>query len=106
MLWSLLEYDFYFALAGLFITGFFITTLWSYTYLLIQEETATKYMGRVISYNDMFFMLSNVATALFIGYAAKWGVSLEGITFSLGLGFFVVAGYYSWFKKHYLDDKN
>ncbi len=106
MLWSLLEYNFYFALAGLFITGFFITTLWSYTYLLIQEETDVKYMGRVISYNDMFFMLSNVATALFIGYASKWGVSLEGITFTLGLGFFVVAGYYSWFKKHYLDDEN
>jgi len=102
ILWSQLEYNFYFALIGLFITGFFITTLWSYTYLLIQEETETKYMGRVISYNDMFFMLSNVATALFVGYASKWGLSLEGITFTLGLGFFVVAGYYVWFKKKYL----
>ncbi len=106
MLWSLLEYNFYFALVGLFITGFFITTLWSYTYLLIQEETDTKFMGRVISYNDMFFMLSNVATALFIGYASKWGLSLEGITFTLGLGFFIVAGYYRWFKKQYLNDDN
>ncbi len=103
MLWSLLEYNFYFALLGLFVTGFFITTLWSYTYLLIQEETDAKYMGRVISYNDMFFMLSNVATALFIGYASKWGLSLEGITFTLGIGFFVVAGYYLWFKKWYVD---
>ena len=102
ILWSQLEYNFYFALVGLFITGFFITTLWSYTYLLIQEETDPKFMGRVISYNDMFFMLSNVATALFIGYAAKWGVSLEGITMTLGFGFFVVAGYYVWFKKQYL----
>lgn len=106
MLWSLLEYNFYFALVGLFITGFFITTLWSYTYLLIQEETDTKFMGRVISYNDMFFMLSNVVTALFIGYASKWGLSLEGITFTLGLGFFIVAGYYRWFKKQYLNDYN
>ncbi|HIQ47919.1 MAG TPA: MFS transporter [Sulfurovum sp.] len=103
MLWSLLEYNFYFALVGLFVTGFFITTLWSYTYLLIQEETNPKYMGRVISYNDMFFMLSNVTTALFIGYASKWGLSLEGITFTLGLGFIVVAGYYVWFKKRYID---
>jgi len=102
ILWSQLEYNFYFALVGLFITGLFITTLWSYTYLLIQEETDTRFMGRVISYNDMFFMLSNVATALFIGYAAKWGVSLEGITMTLGFGFFVVAGYYVWFKKQYL----
>ncbi|HIQ27039.1 MAG TPA: MFS transporter [Sulfurovum sp.] len=102
MLWSTLEYNFYFALIGLFITGFFITTLWSYTYLLIQEETDPKYMGRVISYNDMFFMLSNVATALFIGYAVKWGLSLENITFTLGFGFLVVAGYYLWFKRHYI----
>lgn len=102
MLWSTLEYNFYFALIGLFITGFFITTLWSYTYLLIQEETDPKYMGRVISYNDMFFMLSNVATALFIGYAVKWGLSLENITFTLGFGFLAVAGYYLWFKRHYI----
>jgi len=103
ILWSFLEYNFYFALVGLFITGFFITTLWSYTYLLIQEESESKFMGRVISYNDMIFMLSNVATALFIGYASKWGVSLQGITLTLGFGFFVYAAYYFWFKKSYLD---
>ena len=103
ILWSFLEYNFYFALVGLFITGFFITTLWSYTYLLIQEETQSEFMGRVISYNDMIFMLSNVTTALFIGYASKWGVSLQGITFTLGAGFFVFALYYLWFKKHYVD---
>lgn len=101
MFWSQLEYNFYLALVGLFVTGFFITTLWSYTYLLIQEETESHYMGRVISYNDMFFMLSNVATALFIGYAAKWGMSLESITFTLGFGFIVTAVYYVWFKKRY-----
>jgi len=102
ILWSQLEYNFYLALVALFVTGFFITTLWSYTYLLIQEETDGHYMGRVISYNDMFFMLSNVATAMFIGYASKWGMSLSNITLTLGLGFFIVAGYYVWFKKTYL----
>jgi DHA3 family macrolide efflux protein-like MFS transporter len=105
MLWSFLEFNFYLALIGLFITGLFITTLWSYTYLLIQEETESRYMGRVISYNDMVFMLSNVITALFIGYAAKWGLSLESITFILGTGFMLAALYYLWFKKHYLDIK-
>ena len=103
ILWSQLEYNFYLALFALFVAGFFITTLWSYTYLLIQEETDTKYMGRVISYNDMFFMLANVATALFIGYASKWGLSLEAITFTLGLGFFFFAGYYYWFKQKYIQ---
>ena len=100
--WSAMEYSFYLGLFALFITGFFITTLWSYTYLLIQEETDQKYMGRVISYNDMFFMLSNVATALFIGYAAKGGISLEVITMVLGSGFIFIAIYYMWFKKIYL----
>lgn len=103
ILWSQMEYNFYYALISLFITGFFITTLWSYTYLFIQEETASNYMGRVISYNDMFFMLSNVFTALFIGYASKWGMSLEGITFTLGSGFILTALYYLWFKRRYLS---
>ena len=103
ILWSFLEYNFYYALIGLFVTGFFITTLWSYTYLFIQEETKPAYMGRIISYNDMFFMLSNVLTALFIGYASKWGMSLEGITFTLGVGFIITAFYYLWFKRHYVS---
>ena len=104
ILWSQLQEHYYLGLMGLFITGFFITTLWSYTYLLIQEETEAQYMGRVISYNDMFFMLSNVTTALFIGYASKAGISLEIITLCLGVGFILVAVYYVWFKKQYLHD--
>lgn len=100
--WSQVEHDFYWGLSGLFVTGFFVTTLWSYTYLLIQEETEAKFMGRVISYNDMFFMLSNVLTAMFIGYATKAGISLESITLTLGLGFIATALYYRWFKKVYL----
>ena len=102
VLWSQMQDNLYMALIALFITGFFITTLWSYTYLLIQEETEEKYMGRVISYNDMFFMLSNVSVALFIGYASTSGMALSLITLCLGLGFFIVAGYYLWFKKTYL----
>ncbi|MEA3434141.1 MAG: MFS transporter, partial [Campylobacterota bacterium] len=31
--WSTMEYNFYLGLFALFVTGFFITTLWSYTYL-------------------------------------------------------------------------
>ena len=102
MLWALFEFNFYLSLAAMFVTGFFTTTLWSYTYLLIQEETDKAFLGRIISYNDMFFMLSNVLTALFIGYSAKWGLSLEGITFILGSGFIFAAMYYLWFKKRYL----
>lgn len=102
ILWALLQFDFYISLISLFIAGFFTTTLWSYTYLLIQEETEKEYMGRIISYNDMFFMLSNVTTALFIGYAAKWGMPLQTITILLGFGFILTAFYYFWFKKNHL----
>ncbi len=102
ILWSQLQFNFYFGLIGLFAAGFFTTTLWSYTYLLIQEEIDPKFMGRIISYNDMFFMLVNVLVALFIGYGAEWGLSLESITIILGMGFIATAGYYRWFQKHYL----
>ena len=101
--WSFMEHNFYLGLSGLFLTGFFITTLWSYTYLLIQEETEARFMGRVISYNDMFFMLSNVATAMFIGYATRADISLQVITLTLGMGFLATALYYLWFKKAYLS---
>ena len=102
LFWATMEYNFYLGLIALFVTGFFITTIWSYTYLLVQQETEQKYMGRVISYNDMFFMLSNIATALFIGYAAKGNISLESITMVLGSGFILISIYYVWFRKNYL----
>jgi hypothetical protein len=82
--------------------GLFTTTLWAYTYLMIQENTDKKYLGRIISYNDMFFMISNVLTAMFIGYAAKWGLSLSQITIVLGVGFLLTAIYYLWFKRVHL----
>ncbi len=100
--WSMTQSNFYLALLALFGVGFFTTTLWSYTYLLLQEETEQAYLGRIISYNDMFFMLSNIATALFIGYAFKGGLSLQAITFTLGMGFFATALYYLWFKQRTL----
>jgi len=102
MLWASQEHHFYMSLATLFVSGLFITTLWSYTYLMVQEETDTAYMGRVISYNDMIFMLSNAITAIFIGYASKNGVSLETITLCLGSGFMLFAVYYGWFRGRYL----
>jgi len=71
--------------------------------MLIQEEIDPKYMGRVLSYNDMFFMLFSVTVALFIGYASEWGVTLHSITMILGLSFIGVAFYYYWFKGVYLD---
>ncbi|RXJ69607.1 MFS transporter [Halarcobacter ebronensis] len=98
IIWSLLQFDFYYSLIALFLTGFATTTIWSYTYALIQEGVEEKYLGRVISYNDMIFMISNIVTTFFIGIAASV-ISLELITAILGFGFFVFALYYNWLKK-------
>ena len=102
IVWSQVQFNFYWALVALFGVGFFTSTLWSQTYLMLQEETEKDFMGRVISYNDMFFMLSNIITALFIGYTSKWGLTLEEITFLLGIGFIAAAIYCLWFRKRHL----
>ena len=91
--WGLFQFNFYVALLFVFCTGFVTTTIWSYTYALLQENIEHKYLGRVISYNDMIFMLSNVLTTLFIGMMASM-VSLSTITYCLGGAFFLVALYY------------
>ncbi|WP_044417540.1 MFS transporter [Halarcobacter anaerophilus] len=96
--WGFLQFNFYFALFAVFLTGFLTTTIWSYTYALIQEKVEDKYLGRVISYNDMIFMLSNIITTFFIGIMAGF-ISLEFVTAFLGIGFFLVAIYYKWLKK-------
>lgn len=96
--WGLFQFNFYLALLAVFFTGFTTTTIWSYTYALIQENVESKYLGRVISYNDMIFMTSNVITTFFIGIMASL-ISLKSITVIIGLVFFAVAFYYKGIKK-------
>ena len=102
ILWAFLEYNFYSSLLGTFVVGLLTTTLWSYTYYLIQQEIETQYLGRVIAYNDMIFMLTNIIVTLFVGYTAQMGMELKYITITLGCGFLLTAIYYSWFKKNCL----
>ncbi len=83
----------------LFFVGLSTTSIWSYTYALLQEKVETKYLGRVISYNDMVFMLSNVCTTLFVGLMSSY-LSLQIISAILGAMFFVVAYYYKGLKKY------
>ena len=93
ILWGMFQFNFYISLIFVFFTGFVTTTIWSYTYALIQKNVEHKYLGRVISYNDMIFMLSNVITTLFIGLMASL-ISLDIITYIIGASFFAVAIYY------------
>ena len=93
MIWGLIQSDFYFGLIGSFLTGFVTTTLWSHTYADLQERVDKQYLGRVLAYNEMFFMLSMALTTFFIGFMASF-VTLNTITILLGIGFICVAIYY------------
>ena len=93
IIWAFIQHDFYIGLIGMFLTGIATTTIWSYTYAMLQDEVEEQYLGRVLAYNEMVFMLGNVLTTFFIGIMASF-VSLQFISMSLGIAFFIVACYY------------
>ncbi len=102
ILWASIQNNFGYSLVGIFAVGLLSTSLWSYTYYMIQQEIEIKYLGRVIAYNDMIYMISNVAVTLFVGYLAEMNINLSHITMALGFGFIATAFYYHWFKRRYL----
>jgi len=91
--WSIIQDNFYIALLGIFFTGLTTSSIWSYTYALLQEKVEQQYLGRVLAYNEMLFMLTNIFTTFFIGLMATL-VGLDIITSILGIAFFAVAYYY------------
>jgi MFS family permease len=46
--WATVVQNFYLSLLGSFVTGFATTTLWSFTYTLIQKHSDREYYGRVL----------------------------------------------------------
>jgi len=95
-LWAYLMENFYMSLLASVIVGLFTTTLWSYTYTLLQRNIDKKYYGRIVAYNDMLFLTSATITSFMIGFLATKGFSLELITFFIGSGFIVGALYFRW----------
>ncbi|HHO42649.1 MAG TPA: MFS transporter [Epsilonproteobacteria bacterium] len=93
ILWGFVQKDFHMGLAGMFLVGFGTTTLWSYTYALLQERVAPRFLGRVIAYNDMLFMSVTAIVTIFIGLSAKI-IGLENISYILGVAFLVNGAYY------------
>ncbi|OHD98681.1 MAG: MFS transporter [Sulfurimonas sp. RIFCSPHIGHO2_12_FULL_36_9] len=98
-LWAYLMKDFYMSLFASVIVGLFTTTLWSYTYTLLQKNIEQKYYGRIVAYNDMLFLSSAAFTSFMIGLLATENYSLEFITSLIGLGFFIGAFYFTWIVK-------
>ncbi|MGB5867791.1 MAG: MFS transporter [Arcobacteraceae bacterium] len=93
ILWAFIQNNFYLGLVGMFLTGMATTTIWSYTYAMLQDKVEGQYLGRVLAYNEMVFMIGNVTTTFFIGIMASF-VSLQFISISLGVAFLIVAYYY------------
>ena len=100
-LWAFVIDNFYASLAASVAVGFVTTTLWSYTYTLLQYHTHSDYYGRVIAYNDMIFLGVGAFVSLLIGSLATLGVSLGFITFLLGSVFFMASLYYVWILRTY-----
>ncbi len=98
-IWAVMMHNFYLSLIASVAVGFFTTTLWSYTYTLLQKNIDPKYYGRVVAYNDMLFLSSAAFTSFMIGFLASAGFSLEFIAAVIGFGFIVGAIYFSWIDK-------
>lgn len=101
--WGLLQENLHVSFFGIFLAGFFTTTLWSYTYTLLQYETKEEFYGRVIAYNDMIFMGVSTLVSFAIGFLYEKGVTLDGITIILGFVFIFFAFYYRWIEQKYFS---
>lgn len=98
-LWAYMMESFYLSMAASVVVGLFTTTLWSYTYTLLQKNIDEKYYGRIIAYNDMLFLSVAALTSWLIGYLVTNSFSLEEITSLLGSGFIAGALYLAWILK-------
>lgn len=100
-MWALVMKDFYLTLAASVLVGFVTTTLWSYTYTLLQKHTHQDYYGRVVAYNDMIFLATGGFVSLLIGFLIQQGMELESITLVLASAFIGAALYYRWLRRHF-----
>jgi len=98
-LWAYVMQNFYLSLVASVIVGFFTTSLWSYTYTLLQKNIEEKYYGRIVAYNDMLFLSCAALTSYLIGLLASYSFSLEFITYAIGSGFYIGAIYFIWILK-------
>ena len=101
IIWALTLKNFYLALVGIVFAGFCTSSLWSYTYTLLQQNCQKEFYGRVIAYNDMVFLGFSALISFAIGLLFELGLSVEMITAFMGSLFFVGAIYYRIVFKNY-----
>ena len=101
IIWALSLQNFYLALVGIVFAGFCTSSLWSYTYTLLQQNCQKEFYGRVIAYNDMVFLGFSALISFAIGLLFELGLSVEMIAAFMGSLFFVGAIYYRIIFKNY-----
>jgi len=101
IIWGIVIENFYLSLVASVMVGLVTTTLWSYTYTLLQEHTHYDYYGRVVAYNDMIFLATGAMVSLLIGFLVDQKFGLGAIASILGSAFVVAAVYYHWIRLHY-----
>ncbi len=100
-LWALVIEYFYWSLLVSIVVGLSTTTLWSYTYTMLQHHCDEAFYGRIVAYNDMLFLMVAALTSLFIGIMAENGAALWLVTALLGVGFVLAALYFRWIQNRY-----
>ena len=93
-LWAALEFNYWLSFAGMIAAGFFITTVWSYSFTQLQSHVDREFFGRVIAYNDMAYFIVATLVSAAIGFFFELGFSLSQITFGMGFMFAIAAFYY------------
>ena len=86
---------------GIIFAGFCTSSLWSYTYTLLQQNCQKEFYGRVIAYNDMIFLGFSALISFAIGFLYELGLSVEMIAAFMGSLFFIGAFYYHVVSKRY-----
>lgn len=99
--WGIVIEHFYLSLVASVLVGLVTTTLWSYTYTLLQEHTHYDYYGRVVAYNDMIFLATGGLVSLLIGFLVDQQFGLGVIASILGSAFGIAALYYTWIRSRY-----
>lgn len=99
LLWAIMMHNFYLSLVASIVVGLFTTTLWSYTYTLLQKNIQEKYYGRIVAYNDMLFLGSASLTSYMTGFLASRDFTLEQIAMTIAFGFAIGGVYYKWVIK-------
>jgi MFS family permease len=101
IIWGALQFNFYIAFFGVFLAGLFSSTIWSYTYTMLQNSAAKEYHGRMIAFNDMFLMGTSACVSFLTGFLFNSGFGLSIITALLGVLFIVAGVYWMWVRKRF-----